>query len=274
MVRNLSCVVIFALVLGLLVSASSVRADEQFLDAYLDKYSDGAGGFEYDVGFEANKIDAITGRIDIGTDSYALVYYSENGWNGWEPVDTYYDDYEDLTFAELTTALAKSWTLTWDAGEATQTTCAMDFGAVAESDWLDVPTITYPTAGDSPTPKNLTVTWTWDGDPNGPHLDEIEACVEHVNLDLEYWESLANDALSWTPPELAGGDWEADVWYCRDFKGVPDGLTIGGNEWVLDNETWLCLDSGGFFDFTVVPEPGCLMFLAAGAVALIRRRRG
>ncbi len=274
MARNLSYVVIFALALGLLFSASPVEADEQFLEACLDKYSDGEGGFMYGVCFEANKIGATTGQISIDTDSYALAYHSDIG--GWEPVDAYYDDYEDLTFAELTTALSKSWTITWDAGLGTQTTCAMDFGTVAEDDWLDVPAITYPTPAVSPTPTNITVTWSWSGNPNDPDLDNIGGCVEHNNLDLEYyWTDLPNDAKSWTPPELAVGDWGAGVWYIRDIKDVDDGLTIGGDSWLLESGAWLIMGSCDGSQFTVVPvpEPGCLVFLAVGAAGLIRRRR-
>lgn len=268
MLKKMSCLVV--LTLCLLALVSSVKAEE-CLDVGLSKYADGAG-FEYSIDFEANKDTATTGRLDIDTESYTLSYYSDI--DGWEASGAFDDYYDEMSFTKLTAELAKTWIIIWDLGLSTQTTCTMNFGTVAESDWLDLPTLTYPLPADSPTPKDLTVAWTWSDDAPDSNLDCVEACVEHNNMDLEYWGELADDATSWTPPELAGGDWEAEVMYTRAFKDVPDGLTITGDAWDFGaDQSWLFLDSSDWSDFTVVPEPITLSLMVIGGLAVLVRRK-
>ena len=248
----------FLVAIGLVVcspASTSMGDPINGLEVLVAKCEAGGGSLLYDVDVDANKIGATSGQLTTPSGAYPLVYDASEGW---EPGGTFNDDHGGLGWAELATQISSSWTLTWDAGQPTQTVCTISFPSIAEDDWFPLPVISYPVPADSPTPTNVTIQWSWAGNPTDPDLDDVFATVRDMSgLGLDYESpSLPTDATSWTPPELAEGAWMAGVTYGQVFARVPDGLTIDGDPWALPaGELWLYLDSNDRSEFIVMPDP-------------------
>ena len=88
------------------------------------------------------------------------------------------------------------------------------------------------------------------------------------------------------PPCLSPGTWTALVINeDPELQLVPDGLTISGDPWNLDNSDWLSANSAGISEFTVagsVPSlsptgaallGGLVFAIAVAGLAVQRRRR-
>ncbi len=248
----------FLVATGLVVcppASTSMGDPVNDLEVLVAKYATTEGELLYDVDVDAYKIGATSGQLTTPSGTYPLVY---DAGEGWEPGGTFGYDYDELSWAELATQISANWTLTWDAGQATQTVCTISFPSIAEEDWYALPIITYPLPADSPTPANVTVQWSWSGNPTDPDLDEVFAYVTcYSDPGLEYESpDLPKDATSWTPPELAEGNWEAGATYIKCFARAPDGLTISDDPWALPaGEFWLYLDSDDGSNFIVNPDP-------------------
>ena len=243
------------------------------LEVVLVKRSDGAGGFLYDIGFSGNKDGATT--CELTTPKSATPMVCPKVGDEFELVWT------DLAFADVETETAQSWTLLLDKDLTTETMATIAFGftvgdPLTESSWAPVPMITNPLNGAIDVSPNTTIDWvsdffTDDGiefDLIGPSGTGL-GCVEEVSEG-----DLPASARSCTPlSPLEPGEWTFTVDNFKDIRLVPDGITITGDDWVLENEDWLALDSIDSSSFTVIPEPSTLFFVTVGLVTVALRPR-
>ena len=266
-------VAMVVMLLGL--EASPSRAD--YLSINLLKYLPN-GTDLYGILFDAGKGGATSCKLATPSDPTGSACRI-NEMIGW-----------DLTFSQLTaeigTGTGADWTLTWDEGLSTETIATIDFGSVLEADWLSLPTITNPLNGATGVPPDTSIDWTW---PASPELGNVGALlVEGTLADLisgPPYGGCESDELphspaptTWDPPCLGPGTWTAVVLNEDEFlRLVPDGLSISGDPWDLENDDdWLSTTSLDVSTFDVIPEPSTTLLLATGLVALAvtRGRRG
>jgi len=262
--RNRSLLIPACLLVLVLTSAASGAID--YMDVVLIKYDIGGGTYRYFIDFEANKIGAASCTLTTPDDTYTMNYYADI--DGWEPEWEFGDDYEDMTIAELTTALATDWTINWDGGTATAT---IGFPTFTESDWMAMPTITQPSSGASfPENSKVDMAWTWAGDT--ANVEELEVLAEKEGpFDEEYIAELVATATTWQTPALSAGDWFLEVGYFDDYEGADFTVGVTTGTWVLDDKL-LSLTSDAGVDITVVPEPCTLLLLGVGAFLPVLRR--
>jgi hypothetical protein len=251
-----------AMLLGL--AASPSRADDiNFWEVVLSK--DRVNGTdEYGVVAEAGKADATTCGLETPTDTFdcsngGIVIASGLDWGG-------------LT-DEIGTEAGADWTLTWDEGLSTETIALIDFGIVLESDWSSLPTVTNPPDGTQWASPDTSIDWEW---PVSPNLDRVEVALSGPYNEQRGSDELPLNTTSWTPlSPLDPGWWDAVVSNGNDIRDVPEGLSITGDTWVLENSEWLAADSIDLSTFWVVPEPSTASLLGLGLVgiAAVKRRK-
>ena len=245
-----------AILLGLSAAASQAEAeDENFLEIGLLRYF-ANNTHLYGILVEANK---------VGFTSCKLVTPSVPAGFACGPseVTRWGMTFVDLT-AEIGTGVGTDWTLTWDEGLASKTVALIDFDSVQESDWLALPAITVPMDGATGVQPNSSIQWEW---PVSPDLGEVEASIHSGDviasfpgpwaLECDSGEDLSHPPAptSWSPPCLSEGEQSALVYNVVAIIDVPDGLTISGDPWVLENDDWLDVAALSASSFSVSPLP-------------------
>ena len=250
-IRSLMIVVSLLCVTGL----GSATAEINTLEIVCDRNANEST--PYSIFMAANKIGATTCSIETGSDMYTL---SKTG-DEWFPEQRFLDDHADLSFSGMMSKISGSWVLTWDAeNQDTETICTIEFVTFQEEEFPQVPMISMPLDGMTiinPDPNPPTMVW--------GYISGDDACVaqpDYVAVNLsgpegsEYESGeLDCEILSWTPPqELDTGEWTLEVSNeVSSVQNVPEGLTIVGDPWLLDNSDWLGFRALGVSISNVVP---------------------
>lgn len=218
-----------------------------YLEIVFLQYDGGSSGLFYDLDFDANKNGATTCGLTTQNGTFACI---DTG-DGWIPDSTYNN--LGLTFAELTSEIGTDWTLTWDAGLATETIATIGFGTIAQSDWFAIPTITNPLDGTTGVSPSTSIDWTYSVSTASAQLDAVEVFLTTGNVSIES-DELPQVDTSWTPDDpLAPGGWVVGISNGHSPRIVADGIggPITGDPWVLENGDWLALDSVDRASFVV-----------------------
>jgi hypothetical protein len=236
----------------LLCSAASVYANEEanFLEIVINqRVADSGGGpFEYDFLFALAKEGATTCELQSPLDNYAC-----DDWGGvFVPSAEFLAAHSGLSFADVLARIVGGWTIIWDAGTGTMTQCDIEFGALAESDFLPMPVIVQPASGATlPAGVPIFVEWTFGVDPCTAVLDEVHVCPQGLWADC--YQMADCSVTSWTiPAGLAPDSYQLEVFNPHDVRDVPAGLTISGHTWVLENTSWLSVQSVAEADISIV----------------------
>jgi hypothetical protein len=253
--RSLWLAIVTMIVVGCMtgpVEAEDANALEMFITRSAGTYS---------INFAARKVGATTCHLMTPNGSYECDNYACG-----QPVDyfvgdeLYLGDHEGMSYSGLQAAIATPWTLVWDQGDpGTETTVTINFGTVQESDFYSTPTLVNPQDGTvfvNPGPSPFTVEWEYSVAPCVAQVEDFGVtligpdCQEVSSDDLE---NQGCDVTSWTPSvSLAQGEWLVHVVNGNgNFREVPTGLTIMGDQWVLDNTGWLAVYSLAEHNITV-----------------------
>ncbi len=268
MIRDIGASLVVVLV-GVLIPPAAIADEANWMEIDIRKH---VGG--YDIDAEARKLGATTCSLSVPSGAYELNPFDNGVYSGFRIENHFGGQYQDMSFAQVGTAIGSDWVMTWDEGLPTQTVATIRIGTVEEDEWDSLPTITNPLPGAVDVSPNTSIEWTHDG----PAVDGHCASVEQMGGALWYDcdEFASNDVTTWTPPAgLVGGTWLAKVIYFNSVRFVSDGIggSIVGDPWVLENEDWLSLTAEDYSQFTVVPEPATLSLLALGSLVALRRRR-
>ena len=241
------------------VTATSASATNS-LEITIDRAEGSGSILVYSVSMTASKDIAATCELVTPTGNYSFI---DMGYVGatFSPDQAFYDDYANVTFAELTAALSGGWTLTFDAGFPNQTVVHIDFGTVLESDFPRDPTLTAPQNGvpikipGAPNPP--TIEWTYGpGAPCDAQPGRVEAAAFRSSpVSARGSGYLPCNSLSWTPEApLESGTWLFVIFNLTlDYRQTPNGIDVMEGSWGMANDEWLCLRSSDWSQNDVVP---------------------
>ena len=222
-----------------------------YLGIMFEKSDIGTADFRYKVRFCANKESAVICELSTPLGTFTFI----NDDDEFVPMQDFHDSHSNLTFAELSAAIASNWTLTWDEGFATQTIATIGFGSITEGEWLDVPSIINPLDGSSNVSPDTSIVWSYTVPTLTAQKDAVEVFLVGPSNEQFSSDELTLLTTSWTPPSsLSPGSWTVSVENgISDFRLVEDGIggEIVGDPWILDNGDWLSLASTDSSVFTV-----------------------
>jgi hypothetical protein len=206
------------------------------------KYSDGEGGFLYGSDFYAAKEGATTCKLTLPMGDVSCGLFDGE----------LYASLRDYSYEQIAPETEGIWTLIIDEGLNTETTVILELPGVMESAWSLVPTIVSPLDGASDVSSSDSMFWSTDNEPSVDNTDEIEVSLNGPNGEEEE-AFLSFQNTTWTPPSaLSVGSWFFELEYAKDIRDVPDGITISGDPWVLENSDWISLISFTSSRFTVI----------------------
>ena len=289
MTRNLFCVVVLALVIGLLASASPVK-----------------GGY-VEFGLESTSLahsgtaDTYFAFIDVCvTGATGVRLYNGSDWTDFNKFGSNEFDLETDDFSSLSDLIddikgaGQQLEITHGAGVSGYSftikgAAGAEFTAIEAKMPAPTPVITVVPAGMPPVESTVALSWTWDG-----NTDSVTDMCAGAEVRVGgMWEDVCDKCSDDDPVQILITDTETDI----DFTGHPGpyeeieywmgygnlynisggtGTAISG--WMLDSGDELfgsdVIELFVAEDFVVVPEPMTLSFLAIGGLAaLIRRKR-
>ena len=236
------------------IAPESKAVESNWLEIVFDRTADPTEPYRFFMA--ANKPGAVTCSLATPLDTYACAKDGE----AWYPEQRFLDDYASLDFTMVTIIILGNWLLTWDEGlGATETTCLIEFGTIQEIEFPLVPMISMPPDGTTiinPDPNPPLIAWEYGG---------VDACIaqpDYVAVTLHGPGILEDSSgempcatLSWTPSiPLETGEWTVEVHNeVSSVRLVPDGLSMIGDAWNLDNSDWLSFRGFGISVNEVVP---------------------
>lgn len=253
--------------LPFLVNAADI--DAEVLEISIDKIKNAEGDISYEIRFYLSKNDAATCELLTSSGTYPCI--KEDGSLSYVPNELYTfipdapfkESHTGLTLEEVEEEISEDWVFTWDKGTATETTATIDFGLIEEGDWPLIPAINDPANGETGVSPTTSISWSYEGVSNSVAQEHnaVSVCLsgpDDVFIDSDELEDeLPTASSSWTPPSALGpGRWLVSVHNGSQPRLVPEGITITGDEWILDNGDWLSLNSISEAVFTVGETQG------------------
>jgi hypothetical protein len=237
---------VILLLLSAVLPALTTAGEPNFFEVVIARYESSGSVLLYEIGAGADKEGATTCELVTPSGTYSL--FEADG--EFRTEQQFIDDHTDMSFAEMTAEIAVDWVLTWDASLSTETVATISFGSIPEEDFLLVPTLTVPVDQAIIVVDPPTMEWTYGATlPCNAQLSDIEASIsDQVQPDAgtgQGNDSFACSDTSWTPDSPFG----VGTWFFRiansvsSYRNVPDGISITGDSWTLQNSDWLALQS-------------------------------